>query len=65
MIYRVHVSDDDLESIEDSCRQTANLYRADAKRQANPGLRDNAIEPAERYERIADRTRRFRDSTTA
>jgi transposase len=36
MMRRAHISDPDLELIEESCRRLTNLYRNDAARQGNP-----------------------------
>jgi hypothetical protein len=62
MMRRIHVSDPDLELIEEACRRLNNLYRNDAARQENPLMRRLLIETAEKYERMADRMKRFRET---
>ena len=61
MMRRVHVSDHDLEMIEQACRSLAARYRRDAERHANPLVRDGALDSAAKFECIADRMKRFRD----
>jgi hypothetical protein len=58
---RVHLSDDDLQSLEYACRAEAQKFKNDAKGHANPVLRNNARELANRYERLAERMKRFRE----
>ncbi len=60
MMRRVHVDEEDLRLIEAACRTLTNMYRQDAERHTDRDLRESALQSAERFERIADRMKRFR-----
>jgi hypothetical protein len=59
---RVHLTDEDLELTEQACRSLAERYRRDADRHRNPLIRERALESAAKFERIAERMKRFRDA---
>ncbi len=56
---QVFLDDDDLRSLEYACRAEAQKFKDDAKRHANPNLKHNALELAQRYERLAERLAGF------
>jgi hypothetical protein len=60
---RIHVSDPDLEMMEEACRRVAQLYRNDGEKQENPLIRGRQLESAEKFERIAERMKRFREAS--
>jgi len=47
MMRRAHLTDEDLEMIEQACRNLVARYRNDAKRQANPSIRDGLLDNAQ------------------
>ena len=59
---RVHISDEDLEIAEQALRRLANRYKNDARKIANPVVRDGFLENARECEAIAERMKRFRVS---
>ena len=61
MMRRIHVSDDDLTLIEEACRRLANRYRLESERHVNPLTKAGALESAAKFERIAERMKRFRE----
>lgn len=60
MMRRVHIDDSDLELAEQALQMLANRYRQDAKRQANPIVREGFERNASECERLAERMGRFR-----
>jgi hypothetical protein len=60
MRWLVTLTDEDLEIAEQACRSLAATYRRDAERQSNPGLKQYAVDSAEKFERMAERMRRAR-----